>query len=90
MIDHETLAKVAAGYHDLIALQNQQRETTALLLRACIARLNSNDSRRRREAIVGLTQLADMLSPKEDPNDRRIQDRDGDGTVSHLEDHPAP
>lgn len=67
MTDRETLEAVAKGYHDLNALHQQQRQTTALLLRACIARLNSPDSRKRREAITGLTQLADVLGPKEDP-----------------------
>ena len=59
--DRETLEAVAKGYHDLIALQHKQRETTALMLRTCIARLKSPDSRKRREAIDGLTQLAEML-----------------------------
>lgn len=67
MTDRETLKLVAKGYHDLIELQQKQKATTALMLRACIARLNSPDSRKRREAITGLTQLADMLDPKEDP-----------------------
>lgn len=59
--DRETLEAVANGYHDLIALQHKQRETTALMLRTCIARLKSPDSRKRKEAIDGLTQLAEML-----------------------------
>lgn len=64
--DRETLEKVAKGYHDLIVLQQQQRETTAQMLRACIARLKSPDSRKRKEAIDGLGQLADMLENKND------------------------
>lgn len=67
MTPDETLKLVAKGYHDLIALQAQQRETTALMLRACVAHLNSPDSRKRREAINSLTQLADMLE-KKDPS----------------------
>jgi hypothetical protein len=62
--DRETLEKVAKGYHDLIALQTQQRETTALMIRTCVARLKSPDSRKRREAIDGLEQLATMMEEK--------------------------
>lgn len=65
MTDRETLEKVAAGCNDLIALQQKQRDTTALILRACVARLRSPDSRKRREAIEGLEQLADMLEKKD-------------------------
>lgn len=59
--DRETLEKVAKGYHDLIALQAQQRQTTALMIRTCVARLKSPDSRKRKEAIDGLEQLAAMM-----------------------------
>lgn len=59
--DRETLVKLAAGYNELMALQRKQRETTALMLRACIQRLASPDSRKRKEAIDGLSSLADML-----------------------------
>ncbi len=65
MADRDTLRKVAQGYHDLIALQTKQKETMALMLRACIARLRSTDSRKRKEAIDGLEQLADMLIVQE-------------------------
>ncbi len=61
MDDRAKLEAVAKGYHDLAALQTQQRETTALMLRACIARLKSPDSRKRAEAIKGLSDLADMM-----------------------------
>lgn len=64
MTDRETLEAVAKGYHDHIALLAQQRETTAKLLRTCIARLKSPDSRKRKEAIEGLTQLAELLEGK--------------------------
>lgn len=67
MSPDETLKLVAKGYHDLIELQQKQKATTALILRACITRLQSPNSKLRREAIDGLTQLADMLDPKEDP-----------------------
>lgn len=66
MTDRETLEKVAAGYNDLIALQSKQRETMAEMLRACIVRLRSPDSRKRKEAIDGLSDLADMLEGKKD------------------------
>lgn len=59
--DRETLEKVAQGYHDLIALQAKQLETTALMIRTCVARLKSPDSRKRKEAIDGLEQLAAMM-----------------------------
>lgn len=61
MSDRETLEKVAKGYHDLIALQGEQRATTAKMLRACVAQLRSPNSLKRKEAIEGLEQLAKML-----------------------------
>lgn len=62
--DRETLEKVAAGFRDLSVLQMRQRQTQALMLRACIARVQSPDARKRREAIDGLVALADMLEGK--------------------------
>ena len=59
--DRKKLDAVAKGYHDLIALQTKQRDTTAKMIRACVARLKSPDSRKRREAIVALEQLAEMM-----------------------------
>lgn len=59
-----TLEAVAKGYHELIAMQTQQRETTALMIRTCVARLKSPDSRKRKEAIEGLEQLAAMMEGK--------------------------
>lgn len=56
-----TLEAVAKGYHDLEALRAKQRQTTALMIRTCVARLKSPDSRKRAEAIKGLSDLADML-----------------------------
>ena len=67
--DRDTLNKVAGGYHDLMALQQQQRTLVALMLRACIARLSSTDSRKRKEAIDGLIQLAEMIEKQENKND---------------------
>lgn len=59
--NRERLVAVAKGYHELAALQKKQRETTALMLRVCIARIKSPDSRKRKEGIDGLTGLAEML-----------------------------
>lgn len=67
--DRDTLVKVAKGYHDLIALQAEQRKTMALMLRTCVARLKSPDSRKRKEAIDGLADLANMLDKQEKSND---------------------
>lgn len=64
MTDREQLEKLAGMYREHISLLDKQRETMAQLLRACIVRLNSPDSRKRREAIKGLTDLADMLEKK--------------------------
>lgn len=60
-VSRETLEAVAKGYHELIELQGKQRATTAKLLRACVAQLKSPDSRKRAEAIKGLSDLAEML-----------------------------
>lgn len=62
--DRATLEKVAKGYHDLMALQAEQRKLMAKMLRACTAQLASTDAVKRREAKKGLTDLADMLDPK--------------------------
>lgn len=62
--DRATLEAVAKGYHDIMALQAQQRETQAKMIRACVARIKSPDSRKRREGIEGLEQLAAMLENK--------------------------
>ena len=56
-----TLEAVAAGYHDLIALQAKQRKTMALMLKLCIMRIENPDSRKRREGIAGLRDLMTML-----------------------------
>lgn len=61
MTDRETLEKVASGYNELMALQAQQRETMAKMLRACVQQLRSPDSRKRKQAIDGLADLATML-----------------------------
>lgn len=64
MTDRETLVAVAKGYHDIMALQDQQRATTAKMIRACVAHMLSSDPKKRNEGRKGLTDLADMLDPK--------------------------
>lgn len=64
MTDRETLEAVAKGFTDLEKLRAQQRETTAKMIRACVARLRSPDSRKRAEAIKALDDLATMLETK--------------------------
>lgn len=59
--DRKKLDAVAKGYNDLMALQQKQRDTTAKMIRACVARLKSPDSRKRKEAIDALDQLATMM-----------------------------
>lgn len=59
--DSEKLAAVAQAYRDLAALQRTQKQTMAAMVRACIQRLRSPDSRKRSEAIDALASLADML-----------------------------
>lgn len=59
--DRKKLDAVAKGYNDLVAFQQKQRDTIAKMIRACVARLKSPDSRKRKEAIDGLEQLAAMM-----------------------------
>lgn len=66
MTDRETLELVAKGYNDLVAIQNQQKETMAKMLRACLHRLRSPNSKLRKEAMEGLEQLAMMLEKQND------------------------
>lgn len=58
------LEKVAAGYHDLLALQADQRKTMALMLKLCIMRIENPDSRKRREGIAALKELHAMMEKK--------------------------
>lgn len=60
----DKLVKVAESFHDLTALQAKQRDTAALMVRACLQRLCSPDSRKRREGIEGLEGLAALLEGK--------------------------
>lgn len=64
MTDRETLEAVAKGYHEIMALQDQQRVTTAKMIRVCVAHTLSNDRTKRQEGQTALIQLADMLDPK--------------------------
>lgn len=55
------IAGIKASFAELQAVQGKQRVTTAKMIRACLSRIKSPDSRKRREGIAGLEQLAEML-----------------------------
>lgn len=57
----EVISEAAQSFKDLVALENAQRATMAVLIRACVARLKSPDSKKRAEAIDSLAALADQL-----------------------------
>lgn len=59
--DRQRLEQVAQGYHDLMAIMAKQRTTSADLIRLCVTRLQSPDSRKRKEAIRALEDLATMM-----------------------------
>lgn len=59
--DYTRLRKVAKAYNDLRELELNRRRTEAEMLRGCIAKLRSSDSRVRAEAIKYLSTLADMM-----------------------------
>lgn len=61
MTDRETLAAVAKGYNELMELQNRQRETMALALRAISSRIQSRNINHRVEGIAALRTLIDFL-----------------------------
>lgn len=61
MTDREKLEKLAGMFREHVVLLNQQKATSAEMLRACLARLKSPDSRKRAEAIKGLEGLAEIL-----------------------------
>lgn len=65
MTDRETLEEVARCYREFKALMDQSRATSAQMLRACIVRLASPDSRKRAEAIKALGDLATILERTE-------------------------
>ena len=66
MSDKEKLTQVATAYRELRDLQAQQRATMAKMIRACVAHIRSPDSRKRKEGLKALSELAEMLE-KEDP-----------------------
>lgn len=57
----EIVSQALESFKDLRALEEAQRATMAVLIRACVARLKSPDSRKRAEAIDSLAALADQL-----------------------------
>ncbi len=59
--DRAKLEQVAKGYNDLMALQAQKNATVARMIRACMQRINTNDTKQRREGYAGLKSLAEML-----------------------------
>ena len=61
MTDRDKLVKLAGMFRDHVTLLDQQKATTAEMIRACVQRLKSPDSRKRAEAIKGLDDLATML-----------------------------
>jgi hypothetical protein len=78
LTDREKLERVATSYHELMTLKDKQHVTMALMIRACVQRIvrpkgafHIDEARRieteRREAIAGLTELANMLDPPAPP-----------------------
>lgn len=61
MTDREKLEKLAVMSRDLVALLGQQKATTAEMVRGCLSRLRSPDSRKRAEGIKGLEGLLEIL-----------------------------
>lgn len=61
MTDRDKLVKLAGMFRDHVTLLDQQKATTAEMIRACVQRLKSPDSRKRAEAIKALDDLATML-----------------------------
>ena len=61
MTDRERIKQIADTYRKLHVLQEDHRETTAKLIRGCVARLKSPDRTERKTAIDALVNLADLL-----------------------------
>ena len=55
---------LAEHFAHLTTIIAEWQNTTALLIRGCIARLKSPDSRRRAEAIRALEELCDLIEGK--------------------------
>lgn len=64
--DREKIVKLAGMFRDHVSLLNQQKATTAEMIRACLQRLKLPDSRKRAEAIKALDELATMLEKNND------------------------
>lgn len=60
-VDRVTVEKLAGMTRDHLRLLLDQKRTMAVMIRACTARLRSPDSRKRKEAIEALDELAEML-----------------------------
>lgn len=61
MTDRAKLKQLAKLTRDHLAVMKEQRDTVAVMIRACVARLKSSDSRKRAEAIKALSDLASLL-----------------------------
>ena len=64
--DREKIVKLAGMFREHVTLLGQQKATTAEMIRACLQRLKSPDSRKRAEAIKALDELATMLEKNND------------------------
>ena len=64
--DREKIVKLAGMFRDHVSLLDKQKATTAEMIRACLQRLKSPDSRKRAEAIKALDELATMLEKNND------------------------
>lgn len=61
MTDRAKLEQLAKLTRDQLAVMKEQRGTIAVMIRACVPRLKSPDSRKRAEAIKALDDLASLL-----------------------------
>lgn len=61
LVDPALIDKLKASFAEMQELQAAQRATTAKMIRACIAHIRSPDSRKRREGLDALSQLAGMM-----------------------------
>lgn len=61
LVSRATLEAVAENFTALSALRDRQRSTMARMLKLCILRLESPDSRKRREGINALRELHALL-----------------------------
>ena len=61
LVDPALIDNLKTSFVELQELQAKQRATTAKMIRACLSRIKSPDSRKRREGIAGLEQLIELL-----------------------------